>query len=102
MTCRTVDEILQSNIDIVIADFSVTVERLDVIDFSIPIATEGLTIFMRTPKAMDVNLFSFLLPYSSTVWISLLAALIIGKNNVTNSPLIQYKMLFCQFLCVWF
>ena len=79
MTCPAVSDILENNIDIVIADFSINAERLDVIDFSIPIATEGLTIFMRTPKAVDVTLFSFLLPYSSTVWTSLLAALIIGK-----------------------
>ena len=71
-------DILDNNIDIVIADFSITAERLDIIDFSIPLATEGLTIFMRTPKAMDVTLFSFFLPYTSTVWTSLLAALIIG------------------------
>ena len=80
MTYPIVDDIIESNIDIVIADFSITVERLDMIDFSIPIATEGLTIFMKTPKAMDVTLFSFFLPYSSTVWTSLLAALIVGKN----------------------
>ena len=79
MTYLIVDDIIENNIDIVIADFSITVERLDMIDFSIPIATEGLTIFMKTPKAMDVTLFSFFLPYSSTVWTSLLAALIIGK-----------------------
>ena len=81
MTCPAVNDILDNNIDIVIADFSITDERLDIIDFSIPIATEGLTIFMRTPKTMDVTLFSFLLPYSSTVWLSLLAALIIGKQK---------------------
>ena len=80
MTYLIVDDIIENNIDIVIADFSITVERLDMIDFSIPIATEGLTIFMKTPKAMDVTLFSFFLPYSSTVWTSLLAALIVGKN----------------------
>lgn len=80
MTYPIVDDIIENNIDIVIADFSITVERLDMIDFSIPIATEGLTIFMKTPKAMDVTLFSFFLPYSSTVWTSLLAALIVGKN----------------------
>ena len=60
MTCPAVNDILVNNIDIVIADLSITVERLDDIDFSIPIATEGLTIFMRTPKTMDVTLFSFL------------------------------------------
>ena len=80
MTYLIVDDIIENNIDIVIADFSITVERLDMIDFSIPIATEGLTIFMKTPKAIDVTLFSFFLPYSSTVWTSLLAALIVGKN----------------------
>ena len=80
MTYPIVDDIIENNIDIVIADFSITVERLDMIDFSIPIATEGLTIFMKTPEAMDVTLFSFFLPYSSTVWTSLLAALIVGKN----------------------
>lgn len=80
MTYPIVDDIIENNIDIVIADFSITVERLDMIDFSIPIATEGLTIFMKTPKAMDVTLFSFFLPYSSTVWTSLLAAVIIGKK----------------------
>ena len=80
MTYPIVDDIIENNIDIVIADFSITVERLDMIDFSIPIATERLTIFMKTPKAMDVTLFSFFLPYSSTVWTSLLAALIVGKN----------------------
>ena len=81
MTCPIVDDIIENNIDLVIADFSITAERLDIIDFSIPLATEGLTIFMRTPKAMDVTLFSFFLPYTSTVWTSLLAALIIGKKK---------------------
>ena len=81
LTCPEVDDIIENNFDVVIADFSITVERLDIIDFSVPIATEGLTIFMRTPKATDGTLFSFLLPYSSTVWFSLLAALVIGKNN---------------------
>ena len=81
MTCPIVEDIINNKIDVVIADFSITAERLDIIDFSIPLATEGLTIFMRTPKAMDVTLFSFFLPYTSTVWTSILAAIIIGKKK---------------------
>lgn len=71
--------------DIVIADLSITEERLDDIDFSIPIATEGLAIFMKSPETRDKRLFSFLLPYSAKVWISLLAAMTIGKVWITEN-----------------
>ena len=69
-----VQALVDNKTDLVVADLSITKERLKVIDFSIPLMTNGLSILMKKPSTTDPNPFSFMSPFSLSIWVYILAA----------------------------
>ena len=90
-----VNQVVNQEIDMALADITINLNRVNLVDFTIPTATEGMAIYMKTPDSQawetlfqgylwlyflqDLNLFSFLSPLSTRVWISTLVALIVGN-----------------------
>ena len=56
------------------ADLSITYEREQGVDFTMPFMNLGITILYTKPVKQDPNLFSFLSPLSLGVWIYMVTA----------------------------
>ena len=66
--------LIDNKIDLVVADMTMTTERAEIIDFSIPFMTVGLSILTKKPSIKDPAPFSFLSPFSVSIWLSILLA----------------------------
>ena len=72
-----VQDLVDNKTDILIADLTISQERLEKIDFSMPFMTAGVTIIMRKPSISDRAPFSFLKPFSLSIWLYILAAYVV-------------------------
>nr|XP_023029080.1 glutamate receptor ionotropic, kainate 2-like [Leptinotarsa decemlineata] len=52
-----------------VCDLTITPERREVVDFSMPFMTLGISILYKKPDKKDINMFAFLDPFSGDVWI---------------------------------
>lgn len=59
--------------DLAVAGMTITYEREQVIDFTKPFWNIGITILFRKPKPEPPELFSFLSPLDTQVWIYVIA-----------------------------
>ena len=57
-----------------VADITITYEREQGVDFTMPFMNLGVTILYKKPTKKDPNLFSFLSPLSFDVWIYIITA----------------------------
>ena len=64
-------------------DITITPERQEIVDFSFPIETSDL-IFINKRDNFHSNKFSFLLPLSFEVWISVFISLLAGRIEDSN------------------
>lgn len=69
-----VGELLNQRADLAIADLTITYEREQVVDFTMPFMNLGISILYRKPIKQPPNLFSFLSPLSLDVWIYMATA----------------------------
>jgi ionotropic glutamate receptor len=60
--------------DLALAALSINYQREQAIDFTKPFLNLGISILYKKPKKETPNLFSFLLPLSSDVWLYMIAA----------------------------
>ena len=72
-----IQNLIDDQLDLVIADLTVTNNRADKIDFSIPFMTSGIAILMRKPSITDPDPFSFLKPFSISIWLGILSAYVV-------------------------
>ena len=72
-----VQDLVDNKTDIIVADLTISEERLEKIDFSMPFMTGGLTIIMRKPSISDQAPFSFLKPFTCSIWLYILAAYVV-------------------------
>ena len=72
-----VQDVVDNKTDIIVADLTISEERLEKIDFSMPFMTAGVTIIMRKPSISDRAPFSFLKPFSLSIWLYILAAYVV-------------------------
>ena len=56
------------------ADLSISYQREQVVDFSMPFLDLGISLLYVNAPAKSVNLFSFLSPFSLNVWLLMLLA----------------------------
>ena len=56
------------------ADLSISYQREQVVDFSMPFLDLGISLLYVNSPAKSVNLFSFLSPFSLNVWLLMLLA----------------------------
>ncbi|XP_043065157.1 uncharacterized protein LOC108093341 [Drosophila ficusphila] len=70
-TTGMLKEIVEGRADLAITDLTITSEREEVIDFSIPFMNLGIAILYVKPQKATPALFSFMDPFSSEVWLYL-------------------------------
>ncbi|XP_071747530.1 glutamate receptor ionotropic, kainate 2 isoform X1 [Lepeophtheirus salmonis] len=67
-------ELLAQKADLAIADLTITYEREQAVDFTMPYMNLGVSILYKKPTRKPPNLFSFLSPLSLDVWIYMATA----------------------------
>ncbi|XP_055348050.1 glutamate receptor-like [Paramacrobiotus metropolitanus] len=72
-----VAEIIHGTADMTIGDLSIISEREAVVDFTIPFMNDAYVVMMKTVTGRQVRMFSFLDPFSWTLWLSIGLALMI-------------------------
>ncbi|CAL1283905.1 unnamed protein product [Larinioides sclopetarius] len=69
-----VGEVMRGEVDLAIADLTITTERIQGVDFTLPFMQTGISILFKKPTQKVTSLFSFLLPFSGEVWLLVMAA----------------------------
>lgn len=69
-----VRELLDWKADLAIVDLTITKERQSAVDFTHPFMTLGIAIMFKKPKMEEAELYSFLMPLSKEVWLSMWSA----------------------------
>ncbi|KAK8388628.1 hypothetical protein O3P69_020541 [Scylla paramamosain] len=69
-----IGELLDQKADLAIGDLTITYEREQEVDFTMPWMNLGITILYRKPTKKPPNLFSFLSPVSLDVWLYMATA----------------------------
>ncbi|XP_077488765.1 glutamate receptor ionotropic, kainate 2-like isoform X2 [Amblyomma americanum] len=67
-----IKELLDRKADAAIVDLTITYEREQAVDFTIPFMSTGISILFKKPDKSDPSLFSFLYPFSVDVWLYVL------------------------------
>lgn len=70
-------KIIADEADLAITDLTITSDRQAYVDFTNPIMNLGISILYRKPTKAPPSLFSFLSPFSNSVWYHLIGAYII-------------------------
>ncbi|XP_043256506.1 glutamate receptor ionotropic, kainate 2-like [Colletes gigas] len=66
--------LLDHDADLAICDLTITYERESAVDFTMPFMNLGISILFRKPEEKEPDLFSFLSPLSTDVWIYMATA----------------------------
>ncbi|KFM59945.1 Glutamate receptor, ionotropic kainate 2, partial [Stegodyphus mimosarum] len=69
-----IGEVMNQEVDLAIADLTITVDRETVVDFTMPFMNLGISILFRKPTKNSPQLFSFLAPFSFEVWVYMATA----------------------------
>lgn len=69
-----IGEIVRGVADLAIVDLTITAQREEAVDFTLPFMNTGISILFKKPTTKVTTLFSFLSPFSSDVWAYVLAA----------------------------
>lgn len=69
-----IGEVMRGEADIAVADLTINSHRQLAVDFSYPFMSTGISIIYKPPKIKETSFWSFLSPFSPTVWIYLLTA----------------------------
>lgn len=69
-----VRELLDWQADLAIVDLTITKERQSAVDFTHPFMTLGIAIMYKKPRLDEAEMYSFLMPFSTEVWLSMWSA----------------------------
>lgn len=67
-------KILIQEADLAVCDFTITKARESVVDFTMPFMNLGISILYLKPEDKKPELFAFLSPFSTDVWIYVVTA----------------------------
>lgn len=67
-----VGELIRNEADIAIAPLTITVAREEVIDFTKPFMSLGISIMIKKPQKKNPGIFSFMDPLSSEIWLCIM------------------------------
>ncbi|XP_011502789.1 PREDICTED: glutamate receptor ionotropic, kainate 2-like [Ceratosolen solmsi marchali] len=70
-------KIIDNEADLAITDLTITAERETAVDFTMPFMNLGISILYQKPKPASPSLMSFLLPFSTNVWLYLIGVYLI-------------------------
>lgn len=71
-----IGEVMRGEADIAVADLTINSNRELAVDFTYPFMSTGISIIYKKPTTKETSLWSFLSPFSTVVWICLLAAIV--------------------------
>ncbi|XP_055348125.1 glutamate receptor-like [Paramacrobiotus metropolitanus] len=71
-----IGEVLRKEADMIVADLSTTSDREQVVDFTLPFMNDDYYILIRKEETIDLGIFSFLRPFSLTLWLAILLAIV--------------------------
>uniref|UniRef100_A0A6P7EYU5 Glutamate receptor ionotropic, kainate 2-like n=1 Tax=Diabrotica virgifera virgifera TaxID=50390 RepID=A0A6P7EYU5_DIAVI len=71
-----IGDVINQKAHLGIADLTITQERQEVVDFSLPFMTLGISVLYRTPDYGETRTFAVLNPFSRSVWMSIVYAYI--------------------------
>ena len=74
-----VNSVAKNQFDFLIGDVTISKERVTIVDFSTPIQTSDVVIFMKKNDEKKFSIFSFLQPLSNGVWIAIFLSLVVGR-----------------------
>jgi glutamate receptor, ionotropic, invertebrate len=77
-------KIMDGDVDLAIVDLTITAERENATDFTMPFMTVGISMLFETPKKQPPELFSFMSPFSSGVWIALVASFLLVSFSLVK------------------
>ncbi|XP_063715988.1 glutamate receptor 2-like [Symsagittifera roscoffensis] len=69
-----IGELLRGEADVALAPLTITSMRLKVVDFTKPYMTLGISIMMQKPQSRNDDLFSFLQPLHTEIWLCCILA----------------------------
>ncbi len=69
-------EVMYDRAEMAISDLTITPLRESVVDFTYPFMATGIQILYKRPTTKVTSLWSFLSPFSTTVWIYLITAIV--------------------------
>ncbi|CAG7834172.1 unnamed protein product [Allacma fusca] len=69
-----ISEVLRGEADIAVADLTISKDRQEAVDFTMPFMNLGISILYVVPTAKPPSLFSFLSPFSKDVWLYMFIA----------------------------
>lgn len=61
-------DVASQKADIAVVDLTITYDREQVVDFTIPFMNTGISILFKKPEKSEPAIFSFLYPFSIVVW----------------------------------
>ncbi|CAF1360483.1 unnamed protein product, partial [Adineta ricciae] len=103
-----IDEVASGMYDLVVADVTITAARREKVDFSISVFDNSLRIIVRNAVEVSIDLIGYLKPFSRTVWLSLLAAMVYAGGLIflferqQNEILRERSTASAMILSVWF
>lgn len=80
-----IKELLDQRADVAIADLTITYQREQVVDFTMPFMNLGISVLYRKPIKQPPNLFSFLSPLSLDVWCYMAVSIHFGGKIIKNA-----------------
>lgn len=69
-----IGEIVRGQADLAIVDLTITSQREEAVDFTLPFMNTGISILFKKPTTKVTTLYSFLSPFSRDVWAYVLVA----------------------------
>ncbi|XP_014679926.1 PREDICTED: glutamate receptor ionotropic, kainate 1-like, partial [Priapulus caudatus] len=72
-----VGELIRGEADLAVSPLTINYKREEVIDFTKPYMTLGISILFRVPKGEQPGLFSFMNPLSVDIWLYVLTAYVV-------------------------
>jgi ionotropic glutamate receptor len=71
-----IESVQNKNWDVAMSDITITANRIVKVDFSLPIFEDTIRIVIRESPSFDVKFFSYLLPFSSYVWLAIVGLIL--------------------------
>lgn len=71
-----IGEILSGEADIAVADLTINSDRELAVDFTHPFMTTGISIVFKKPQTKESSFWSFLSPFTLSVWFYLMIAFV--------------------------
>ncbi|PSN42619.1 hypothetical protein C0J52_20026 [Blattella germanica] len=72
-----IDMLINKEVEMGLGEFRVTSERLEVIDYTLPIILSRYQIYIREPTSQNMMWGNFLEPFSSELWLTVVASIVI-------------------------